>query len=371
MVDVIQFSNTLSASDGGPARHAIEVNYALNKIGVRTQLIAMHRSSNSILPLYLERSDAPQLSPMEIKSAARASVLLPRFTAAHTWIIHGYYLGWIPIVAMVGVLLNKRLLVMPHGALTSYDRGRKKVRKLVFHVTAGWWLNRVSHFAVATQKEASELCAIPGVKHVNIVGAGAALPESPLEQHSVTETIRLLSMSRIAPKKRVDRAIRALAELRRMGADARLTIAGTGDPVLVESLHKLCDHEGVADITTFVGQVEGDLKRAIYAESDIFVLLSEDENFGIGLADALSMGLPAIVSDQVSAATGLPKAAVTVLSDTSAHSVASTVLSMSGDYAMRRSAALDAARAHFSWNAVAERWRSLIETGPEHDRAKS
>ena len=49
----------------------------------------------------------------------------------------------------------------------------------------------------------------------------------------------------------------------------------------------------------FVGFLEGAQKARTFASSDIFVLPSYDENFGIAAAEAMAAGLPVVVSDQV------------------------------------------------------------------------
>jgi glycosyltransferase involved in cell wall biosynthesis len=56
---------------------------------------------------------------------------------------------------------------------------------------------------------------------------------------------------------------------------------------------------GVADRITWCGMLTGDLKWAAYRAAEVFVLPSHQENFGVAVAEALAMGLPVLVSDQV------------------------------------------------------------------------
>ena len=49
----------------------------------------------------------------------------------------------------------------------------------------------------------------------------------------------------------------------------------------------------------WTGSLEGTLKWGAFSSSEVFVLPSHQENFGIVVAEALACGLPVIVSDKV------------------------------------------------------------------------
>ncbi len=56
---------------------------------------------------------------------------------------------------------------------------------------------------------------------------------------------------------------------------------------------------GIADRITWAGMVSGDLKWGALLSSEIFVLPSHQENFGIAVAEALACGVPVLISDKV------------------------------------------------------------------------
>lgn len=359
MLDAIQFANSYGASDGGPARHALEVNFALNAGGVATQGIAVRRTRDSMLSSYAKRPDAPAHFPLEGRRAFKTNVLMASLKT-HTWIIHGYYLAWIPCAAAIAILLGKQLLIMPHGALTAYDRRRGSFKKFVFHMAVGWWMNRATCFVVATPREAEEALQLDGISRVRVVGAGATVGTRKLSPQEPRESVQLLSMSRLAPKKRIDRIIRAVAEMRRRGINAKLTIAGGGDTNVMKELKDVITEESLVDHVSFIGQVESAAKAEIYDRSHIFLLLSEDENFGIALADALANGLPSVVTPAVAAAAGLPDDTVKVVPDPSPALVADAVQSLLFLYSERSEKASEIATSVFGWQAVGERWISAI-----------
>lgn len=104
-----------------------------------------------------------------------------------------------------------------------------------------------------------------------------------------------LFMSRLHPKKQLEHLLDAVAGI----AAIRLIVAGSGEPRYVESLVLRARDRGIEDRVSFVGFVDGAAKVQLLASSDVFVLPSINENFGIAAVEALASGLPAIVSDGV------------------------------------------------------------------------
>jgi glycosyltransferase involved in cell wall biosynthesis len=64
----------------------------------------------------------------------------------------------------------------------------------------------------------------------------------------------------------------------------------------------LAQNSGIGEMTRFLGPVFGTAKWRILTDSDIFVLSSHHENFGLAVAEALSAGLPVVISRHVNLA---------------------------------------------------------------------
>jgi len=354
---VTQLCNTLSASDGGPARHALEVNAALNRLGVDVQLYSTRTSIDALTPTFLAREG---LAFREPKNASTLSELVAAVKRADAVIIHGYFLGWVAAAVAIARLHQKPVLLMPHGALTSYDRSRNSAKKDFFHLTCGWWINRSVRFVVATERESADLKRRSPHAQVTVVGAGASSPAISPEKFLHTP-ISLLSLSRIASKKRIDLAIRTLSILRKRGVDAILRIGGEGQTELTFSLQRLAEAEGIDEHVQFVGHVEGPDKESLFETSDILLLLSDDENFGIGLAEALSRGLPAVTTTAVEAASSMSPAFCPRVVPGDAEGAADQVQSLADGYHAKSKAAIEAAHQAFSWDSVAKRWAQTLD----------
>ncbi len=113
----------------------------------------------------------------------------------------------------------------------------------------------------------------------------------------------LLFLGRMHEKKGADLLLHAWARVLRERPDAltntRLVMAGPADNPCGHALKQLADRLDLADRITWTGMLQGELKWGAFRVADAFVLPSHQENFGIAVAEALSCGVPVLVSDQV------------------------------------------------------------------------
>jgi len=108
-----------------------------------------------------------------------------------------------------------------------------------------------------------------------------------------------ITMGRVHPKKGVDILIEAFAQSLARYPDWELVIAGPDQVGQQEELQALAKRLGVAERITWTGMISGELKWGALNASEVFVLPSHQENFGIVVAEALACKLPVIISDKV------------------------------------------------------------------------
>lgn len=109
----------------------------------------------------------------------------------------------------------------------------------------------------------------------------------------------VLFLSRLDPKKGLDILLPAFAKVREQHPNAMLVIAGDGPDRYVVKLHQLATRTGVAPHIIWTGFLGGVEKLSALSAATLFVLPSRSENFGIALVEALSAGLPCIVTEGV------------------------------------------------------------------------
>ncbi len=103
----------------------------------------------------------------------------------------------------------------------------------------------------------------------------------------------IVYVGRLAAVKDLGTLIRAFADARKQAGDLRLWIVGDG-PSRGE-LESLVDALGARDGTTFFGEQLG-IER-FFAQADVFAMSSVSEGLPMSLLQAMSMGVPAVVTD--------------------------------------------------------------------------
>jgi glycosyltransferase involved in cell wall biosynthesis len=189
-------------------------------------------------------------------------------------------------------------VLSPHGMLVPAALNFSRRRK---HLV--WWLAQRRAVENATclhatsRQECDELRAL-GIKvPVAIVPNGI---DMPAEADVVAGKARrdggsrtLLYLGRIHPKKGIDRLIEAWAQIETRFPDWWLRIVGPSEGRHGEALAARAASLGLTRVR-FEDSLFGAAKDAAYTDSDLFVLPTLNENFGMVVAEALANGTPVI-----------------------------------------------------------------------------
>lgn len=109
----------------------------------------------------------------------------------------------------------------------------------------------------------------------------------------------LLFIGRIHEIKGCDLLLEAFARLADTCPDVQLVIAGPDQVGLQSKLQAQAEQLGVAARVHWPGMIHGDLKWGALRTCEAFVLPSHHENFGISVVEALSVGRPVLITNQV------------------------------------------------------------------------
>ncbi|KQQ05640.1 MULTISPECIES: glycosyltransferase family 4 protein [unclassified Rathayibacter] len=126
---------------------------------------------------------------------------------------------------------------------------------------------------------------------VDVVLNGVDAPAQVSSEPSVDGSLRVVSLSRLSPEKRIDSLLDAFALLLRRVPGATLTVAGEGP--LGDDLRAQAHRLGLGDAVAFPGFV--DSERAL-AHADVIAQLSVWENCSYTLLDAAARGLGLVAS---------------------------------------------------------------------------
>ena len=99
-------------------------------------------------------------------------------------------------------------------------------------------------------------------------------------------------IGRVTADKGVDTLVDAVAILLKKGIDITLVVAGIGpaESAIAEQIR----HLGIEEHTRKLGFIDMNFKTSLLTESDVFVLASKADTFGISLIEAMASGTPTI-----------------------------------------------------------------------------
>jgi glycosyltransferase involved in cell wall biosynthesis len=129
---------------------------------------------------------------------------------------------------------------------------------------------------------------------IAVIPNGVELPDNRATTPDGERQRTVLFMSRIHPKKGLLDLIAAWSRIPVTGW--QLIIAGPDEDGYRSVVEKAVARERVAESVRIIGPVAGADKGALLGDSDLFVLPSYSENFGMVVGEALAAGVPVITT---------------------------------------------------------------------------
>jgi glycosyltransferase involved in cell wall biosynthesis len=110
--------------------------------------------------------------------------------------------------------------------------------------------------------------------------------------------IRMVYCGRLSPEKNVPILLHAFARLGRKAEPPRIVLKLVGDGPEANSLHKIADDLGLEGTVEFAGFASQTALQQILADSDVLVLPSKSETWGLVVNEAMLSGLPVAASER-------------------------------------------------------------------------
>ncbi len=208
---------------------------------------------------------------------------------AHDWLT--YYAG-IAAKAVSG----KPLIVHIHA--TEYDRVGDSFGGPVYQIEKRGMeaADRVIAVSNLTRRVVIEKYGIPPEKVVTVHNAVEfkATDTSEIERGVDDKIVTFLG--RITYQKGPDYFVEAAAKVLKRVPNVRFVMAGSGDMMhhVIRRVAKL----GIADRFHFTGFLKGDEVQQMFALSDVYIMPSVSEPFGISPLEAMRSNVPVIISKQ-------------------------------------------------------------------------
>ena len=224
------------------------------------------------------------------------------------WQYHG------ACVSRVANERNLNYVVYPHGMLDPWSRRAhpfKYVKKFLYWLCVERRTLSRAAALIFTSDEEARLAPhfFPSANWTaKIVGNGVADPPDVSAQdvaafrsdHGIPpDRVVWLFMSRLHSKKGLEDLIDSLSAVMAWPTPPIMVIAGGGKEEYVNQLKGRCNTLGLQKDVIWTGPIYSTAKWAAFRSAELFILPSHQENFGIVVAEALSVGLPVCTTKQV------------------------------------------------------------------------
>jgi glycosyltransferase involved in cell wall biosynthesis len=291
---------------GGPSYSVPRLCEALAAAGAETTLVSVALRAEDQRDVcsngYRDRRFAWDYARIPILQDLRISRGLSsalREAALSADVIHNHGL-WLAPNVRAGQAAARRLtplVISPRGMLAPAALAFSPAKKRVFwKLVQGPAMRSVACLHVTSEQEYEEIRKF-GLNHpVAIIPNGIDVPELPSQPPAPPTAERIvLSLGRIHPKKGLVQLVHAWSRVEIKFPEWRLEIVGPSEAGHDEELRALAKALGLSRVSV-EGPVYGDEKTGAYRNAELFVLSTLNENFGLTVAEALAVGVPAIVS---------------------------------------------------------------------------
>lgn len=173
----------------------------------------------------------------------------------------------------------------------------------------------------------------------------------------------VLFLGRVAEAKRPVRLVEVFARIREAAPDALLVIAGGGEQL--ERTRERARALGLGDAVRFLGPVAYDRVPDLYRLADCYIMASRSEGSPLSLLEALSSGLPAIVS-AIPPLSFVGDEGLGLVVDFDAPDAAAGIADFLGrDLRREGERARTFVTLHHDWAVIADRYLALFEAAAE------
>ena len=258
--------------------------------------------------------------------------------------------------------------VFPHGSLTHYTEGDTTlIKNIAKRLIISRILRDSDAIIVTCESEKADL-QIGLESKSTLLPYGAEIKNVDSEsEHKVpsdSRNLRILFSGRFHKVKNLPLLIAAMPLIVSKFPHLILDIAGKGSEgersVLVKLIHDLNIEKSVE----FHGWVDKNKMEQLFRSASLLVLPSENENFALVVSEALSSGVPCVVSQFVGTSDIVARHhAGEIIEELTPESVAAAVLKvLEGDQLAYREAAFKATREDLDWSKIALKWKALISS---------
>ena len=211
-------------------------------------------------------------------------------------IIHSHDWLTYPAGVFAKQISGKPLVIHVHA--TDFDRSRGNVNPTVYSIEKRG-MDMADHIMCVSNLTARTVIEKYGQDPRKVSTVHNAVEPLP-DADSFTKTPRkdkvVTFLGRITMQKGPEYFVEAAARVLAKTDGVRFVMAGSGD--MMNAMIELAAQRGIADKFHFTGFLRGRQVHEMLAESDVYIMPSVSEPFGISPLEAMQVGTPSIISHQ-------------------------------------------------------------------------
>lgn len=289
---------------GGPTESVYNLCRAVARTGAEVRVLTTDTNGPESLPV-----DTAHQVELEDGVRVRYCHRIGRVSVSPTllWELKEY-LSWADLVHLTAVYsfptiptltlakaMHKPVVWSPRGSLQRWDRTRRLAAKSIWEKACALAAPATTVLHTTSAEEAQASAERMRPLRAVIIPNGVTIPDS-FPRIREASCLRLLHMGRLDPQKGIERLLGACKRLVSSGMPVSLKIVGSGEATYTEALTRLVSELGLTAQVRLLGHLTGHEKEQAFATSDLLVLASFRENFGMVVAEALARGIPVIAS---------------------------------------------------------------------------
>ena len=312
MMKILRVTRSVELSSGGPIEGVIQSTKGFTRLGCQTDIFTLLGEESSF-----EVGNGSIFCPERGKGNYGFSLQACLWMLSHlknydVIVIHGLWQFHGFCAMLCCWWLKKDYVLFTHGMLDPWFQKNyplKHLKKVFYWLLAERWVMSRAKKVLFTSEQ--EKCLARGsfpfyqcqeqVINYGTTPISGSIDEDLFAQAypEVRNKRVILFLGRIHPKKGCDLLIEAFADCCCEMPDVLLVMAGPDQVNWKVSLQSKAEKMGVAAKIIWTGMLKGDLKHGAIACAEVLILPSHQENFGIVVAEALSLSRPVLISNKV------------------------------------------------------------------------
>jgi glycosyltransferase involved in cell wall biosynthesis len=367
---ILNVISDITAKSGGPVTTMVHMN-RLWLAGGHEVHVATIEGDGQTLPIDGNLIVFPSSFPSRFGCSNAMSLWLEEnFSRFDIVFIHGVWTG--VYMASANFLRKKRrpYVLIPHGSLDPFDVQKKSVLKRILGpLFLRPCIEGSAAILCSTEREANLLVTYGAECRRRVLPWPVPPPRSAMSRDEARKALRIpadefvvLSLGRVNYKKGFPILLPAIRDLAQVNSKTRLLIVGPDSNGYTRVVQRMVNVLGIDRTVTFYPLVMGDDKLRLQAAADCFALPSLNENFGYTIVEAMQVGLPCVISNNVYICDELESAGAAIVCNYDSKEVFNALRKLSENPALRAQMSSNAARTaeSFAPASLIERYLMML-----------